>query len=162
MTSEISTDDPKAVKLTLNGTPVLSAGRYDVVIGQANGFGARIKVYAEGGENATHTHRDEEHLFFVLAGQATFHLERDGETTLIVDRFEGVLLPHGAFYRFESSGAENLVMLRVAQAGSDRRSRIGADDRPLPGGTPENRYVKGVPVPGRYFVAPREGPSPSS
>ncbi|HVB05551.1 MAG TPA: hypothetical protein VNF07_04790 [Acidimicrobiales bacterium] len=148
------TTDPEAATFTLAGTPVLSAGRYDEVLAAANGFGARVKVYFEGGENATHTHLAEEHLFFVLAGQATFHLGREGEEERVVDVHEGVLIPHGAYYRFQSSGEENLVMLRVGASSGDDRGRVGADGKPLPGHSAANNHVEGVPFPGAFFKAP--------
>ncbi len=113
-----------------------------------------MKVYFEGGENATHTHLAEDHLFFVLSGQATFHLGRDGEEVKVANRYEGVLLPRGAYYRFQSSGEENLVMLRVGATSGDDRGRVGANGLPLPGHSAENHHVEGVPVPGQYFVAP--------
>lgn len=148
--------DPVGVPFSLAGTPVLTAGRYDKVLASDPGMAARVKVYYEGGENATHTHLEEDHLFFVLAGRATFHLGREGEEVSIVNVHEGMLLPRGAYYRFMSSGDENLVMLRVAtangSAGGD--DRMGPDGLPLPGHTAANHYVEGVPAPGQYFKAP--------
>lgn len=74
-----------------------------------------IKVYASGGENRMHAHVLEDHSFIVLEGEATFHF--DGEDNArVVKPYEGVMLPKGAYYRFESSGASNLVMLRVGAA----------------------------------------------
>jgi len=146
--------DPAAQGISLAGTPVLSLGRYDTVLAACEGFGARVKVYYEGGENATHTHLKEDHLFFVLAGQATFHLGRDGEEVKVANRFEGVLLPRGSYYRFESSGDENLVMLRVGAWSADDRERTGPDGLPLAGRDPRNKHIDGVSIPGKYFVAP--------
>jgi mannose-6-phosphate isomerase-like protein (cupin superfamily) len=74
-----------------------------------------IKVYASGGENRMHAHVHEDHSFIVLEGEATFHF--DGEdTTRVVKPYEGVMLPRGTYYRCESSGDGNLVMLRVGAA----------------------------------------------
>jgi mannose-6-phosphate isomerase-like protein (cupin superfamily) len=146
--------DPKAQIFSLAGTPVLSAGRYDEVLAECGAFNARVKVYFEGGENAMHTHLNEDHLFFVLAGEATFHLGREGEEVRIVGPHEGVLLPRASYYRFASSGAGNLVMLRVAGWTGEDRERIGPDGLPLPGHDPRNNHVEGVPVPGQYFKSP--------
>jgi mannose-6-phosphate isomerase-like protein (cupin superfamily) len=69
-----------------------------------------IKVYASGGENRMHAHED--HSFIVLEGQATFHLDSEDNVRLLKP-FEGVMLPKGTYYRFESTGQGNLVMLRI-------------------------------------------------
>ena len=150
--AEPATADPKAEVFSLDGTPVLSAGRYDKVLTTTDFLTVRAKVYAEGGENATHTHRNEDHIFFVLAGQATFHLGRDGAETSVVNAYEGIMLPKGAFYRFESSGNENLVLFRVGAQYNDDRDRIGPDGKPLPGHSAANNHVEGVPVEGMFFT----------
>ena len=77
--AELSLTDPKAQVFTLEGTPLLSAGRTDTVVARSDDMTARVKVYAEGGENATHTHLNEDHLFFVLQGEATFFLGRNAD-----------------------------------------------------------------------------------
>jgi mannose-6-phosphate isomerase-like protein (cupin superfamily) len=152
-TGEAVKVDPKAEVFSLAGTPVLSLGRYDKMLARCDGFGARVKVYYEGGENATHTHLNEDHLFFVLAGQATFHLGRDAEEVVVANAHEGVLLPRGAYYRFQSSGDGNLVMLRVGAWSDEDRGRTGPDGLPLPGNDPRNKHVNGVAVPGAFFKA---------
>jgi len=145
--------EPKASVFSLAGTPVLSAGRYDEVLASTDEFVARVKVYAEGGENATHTHLTEDHLFFVLAGEATFSLGRNDEEQVVVGPNQGVMVPRGSFYHFLSSGEENLVMVRVGSGDKDDRGRTGPDGVPMPGHDPRNKHVDGVPVPGRFFEA---------
>ena len=44
---------------SLKDAPVLSAGRFDTVVASSDDLIARVKVYAEGGENAKHTHLHE-------------------------------------------------------------------------------------------------------
>lgn len=144
--------DPAATVFSLKGAPVLSAGRHDSVLARTDDFVARVKVYAEGGENATHTHLNEEHCFLVVGGQATFHLGRDGEETVVANAYEGVFLPRGSFYRFESSGDENLVMFRVGYQTDSDRGRVGPAGRPLPGHSAENKHIDGVPVAGKFFA----------
>lgn len=98
-----------------------------------------VKVYASGGENATHAHRTEDHVFFVLGGKAKFHLGRGGEDVVVVEKFDGIYLPQESYYRFTSVGEENLVMLRVgslvrAQAkGLSGPERIDAEGKVFPG-----------------------------
>ena len=143
--------DPKALVFQLNDTPVLSAGRWSEVLAHTPGLTARVVVYAEGGENTTHTHLAEHHLFFILGGEATFQLGRDGEETFVAKALQGVLLPKGSFYRFKSSGNENLVMMRVGDEPGDYRGRFGPDGGPLLGGVDEPGYAKGIPIPGKTF-----------
>jgi mannose-6-phosphate isomerase-like protein (cupin superfamily) len=71
-----------------------------------------MKVYADGGENLMHAHVHEDHTFIVLEGEATFHIDSEDNVRVLRPN-EGVLLPKGTFYRFQSSGQGNLVMLRV-------------------------------------------------
>jgi mannose-6-phosphate isomerase-like protein (cupin superfamily) len=82
-----------------------------------------IKVYASGGENRMHAHVHEDHSFIVLEGEATFHFDRE-ESPRVLKPYEGVMLPKGTYYRFESTGRSNLVMLRVGAAppGSPKRA----------------------------------------
>jgi hypothetical protein len=116
-----------------------------------------LKVYAEGGENALHNHAMEDHAFIVLDGQATFH-DRDGKAT-VVNKYQGILLPRGALYRFQSSGKTNLVMFRVGTGSNpylrgSENERLGTDGRPLPAASKENdpkNMGAPVPVPGRFF-----------
>ncbi len=74
-----------------------------------------IKVYASGGENRMHAHTFEDHTFVVLEGEATFRLDREDNVRVLKPN-EGVMLPKGTYYRFESTGQGNLVMLRVGAA----------------------------------------------
>jgi len=82
-----------------------------------------IKVYASGGENRMHAHVHEDHSFIVLEGEAMFHFDGE-EDARVLKPYEGVMLPKGTYYRFESTGAGNLVMLRVGAAppGSPKRA----------------------------------------
>jgi mannose-6-phosphate isomerase-like protein (cupin superfamily) len=143
----VETAAPKAQTFRLK-TPLLSQGRTNKVLAQTELLKLRIKVYAEGGENGLHTHHDEDHAFIILQGQATFHDEA-GNTT-VVNKYEGIMLPKGAYYYFESSGDENLVLLR---AGAGRKAegnyRLGTHGRPLT--REENKHINGVPIPGEFF-----------
>ena len=140
---------PKAEAFTLK-TPYLSKGRTNKSLATTDLLKLRVKVYAEGGENALHTHLDEDHAFVVLEGQATFRDEEDNPT--VVNRYEGIMLPKGAYYYFQSTGDTNLVLLR---AGAGRKPE-GGHRRNLQGSqttTEENKHVDGVPVPGAFFGA---------
>jgi len=83
-----------------------------------------VQVVAEGGETNLHAHSSQDEIWFVLEGEAAFYTEGDQLVTRLHTN-EGLLIPHGAAYRFESAAEENLVILRfgaaVPEAGPDRR-----------------------------------------
>lgn len=139
-------------------TPYLQQGRTTDVRAKTDTFTVTAKVYAEGGENAMHTHPNEDHTFVILEGQATFHLGSDDNVT-VLNKYDGVLLPAGSFYWFESSGNQNLVMVRCgatpekssAGSGNTLTSRLTPDGRPIPGDSPENKTVERVERQGKGF-----------
>jgi mannose-6-phosphate isomerase-like protein (cupin superfamily) len=132
-------------------TPLLSAGRTTDFVARSDLLAIAVKVYAEGGENALHAHTTNDHLHFVLDGQATFY-DEEGNAT-VVNKYEGMFLPRGAFYYFQSTGGGNLVMLSsyAYEPGKGGEGRVGIDGRPLPGYSEENKHVEGVPIPGAFF-----------
>jgi len=65
---------PKAQMFSMK-LPVLAKGRSDQVLARTNMLQVRGKVYAQGGENTLHSHLRQDHGFFVIGGQATFHDE---------------------------------------------------------------------------------------
>lgn len=133
--------------------PLLSLGRTNHMLARTDMMSVMLKVYAEGGENAMHMHTKEDHIFVVLQGEATFHLEKD-ENTAVVTKNEGIMLPKGAYYWFQSSGDENLVLLRVGAPASkqgDADGRMGPSGRPLLSNSAENKHIDGVPIPGKFF-----------
>src|SRR6266508_4594467 len=101
--------DAKATTFSLR-TEYLSRGQYSKPLGETDGFWGKIKLYAGGGENALHAHFDQAHSFVVLEGQMTFY-DAEGNAT-VLNRYEGVMIPLGCYYRFQSTGDANLVMLR--------------------------------------------------
>ena len=123
--------------------PLLTSGRTNQVLASTATTEVRAKVYAEGGENGLHSHLDEDHTFFVLDGQATFY--GPDEQTTVVGRYEGILIPAGAFYRFQSTGETNLVLLRfgadVPAPEGTTAPRIGIDGSALEGKDPRNKQV---------------------
>jgi mannose-6-phosphate isomerase-like protein (cupin superfamily) len=126
--------------------PLLTSGRTNQVLATTDTVEVRAKVYAEGGENALHTHLDEDHTFFILDGEATFY--GPDETPTVVGKYEGLMIPAGAFYRFQSTGDTNLVLLRfgadVEPPAGTTEPRVGIDGLPLPGKDPRNKQVPPV------------------
>ncbi len=142
-------DHPKAQVFSLK-TPLLCAGQTNTPVAGTDLLKVRVKVYAEGGENVLHAHFDEDHSFIILQGQATFH--DNAGNIRVVNKYEGILLPKGSYYYFQSTGNENLVLLRVGagrKPGDDYR--LGAQGRPLT--SEENKRIPGVPLPGKFFGA---------
>ncbi len=143
---------PKAQAFGLK-TELLSAGKSEALLAQADGLDVRVKVYSEGGENVLHAHMDHAHFFVVLDGQATFH-DRDGTAT-VLSKYQGIMMPIGAYYRFENSGDANLVLLRAGagKTGAERARAVGKEGLPPRPLTPEDNKRGGVPIPGKFFGA---------
>jgi mannose-6-phosphate isomerase-like protein (cupin superfamily) len=73
---------------------------------------ASVQVIARGGENNMHAHSAQDGFWMVLKGRAKFY----GEGDVLVAELgpnEGVLIPRGVQYWFESSSAEILEILQV-------------------------------------------------
>lgn len=131
-------------------TQLLSKGRSDYMLANTDLMTVRIKCYAQGGENALHAHPAEDHSFIVLDGAARFY-GKDGELA-VLKRNQGIMLPKGTYYKFESCGETPLVLLRVGAAKERPKiSRIKTDGKPIPGNSPENKHEEGVPIEGRYY-----------
>ena len=106
------------------------AGHGDLVLPGTESLSGVLKRYPEGGENQMHCHHDQDHTFYVLQGQATFHLEKD-ENVTVAGEGEAVLLPRMTYYRFLSSGEKKLVMIRVSNSESNH-GRLDTEGRPIP------------------------------
>ena len=106
-------------------TPLLSQGRSHTILASSKGdtgaMNVAIKCYAEGGENEFHAHAREDHTFIVLAGHARFH--QPDQPARELGRNEGILIPAGALYKFEtaSTGAAGAVAGRQCLAAGRRR-----------------------------------------
>lgn len=133
--------------------PLLSEGSKHILVAESDGLWVMIKSYASGGENALHAHPKEDHLFVVLKGEATFYGK--DFTPIKVPKHRGMLIPKGVLYCFQSSGDEELVLLRVGEGRPSKdHNRQGADGRPLEGDSADNKdgAKPGVPIPGRFFA----------
>lgn len=72
----------------------------------------QIQVVKSGGENNLHTHTGEDAFWYVISGAVKFY----GEGDALVGEYkkgEGVLIPRGYKYWFESASSEPLEILRV-------------------------------------------------
>ncbi|MEM9925557.1 MAG: cupin domain-containing protein [Cyanobacteria bacterium P01_D01_bin.50] len=131
-------------------TQLLSKGRSDRILAKTDSMSVRIKCYAQGGENVLHAHPGEDHTFIVLAGSARF-FGKDGEIAEL-NRNQGIMLPRGSFYRFQSCGDEPLVLLRVgAEKEKVPVTRVGVEGESLPGKSKANKHEDGVPIEGLFY-----------
>lgn len=130
---------PSTFKLSAQ---LLDQGRTDTPLAATDDLVLRLKVYASGGENELHAHTEEDHSFIILQGTARFH-GPDGEMAELGAN-EGVMLPKGSFYRFNATGAEPLVILRVSspnQGPDGGQNRIDRDGAIMQGDSKANRTV---------------------
>jgi mannose-6-phosphate isomerase-like protein (cupin superfamily) len=148
---------PKSTTFTIGG-PYLSKGRINIELANTDLLTLSLKVNAEGGENAIHTHMNEDHSFIVLEGEVTFFDEN--ETPTVVGQYGGIMIPKGAFYRYLNTGDRNLFLLRVGALRSGAPvgdSRQRTDGAPLDSQSAENHHVAGIEIPGKVFGVPGEG-----
>jgi len=143
-------------------TQLLEKGRTHTILASAprertGGMNIAIKCYAEGGENAFHSHNLEDHTFVVLQGRARFWQPDSGPMEL--GRNEGILLPAGAYYKFESCGEEPLVLFRVGnvyqpvggEVTASSSQRTAPDGAELPSRSAANLHVDPVFIDGAWY-----------
>jgi mannose-6-phosphate isomerase-like protein (cupin superfamily) len=123
---------------------LLKHGKTSTRLVRTDHLNSGVQVVAEGGETNLHAHSSQDEIWFVLSGAATFYTEGDAIVARL-GKHDGLLIPHGAAYWFESASDENLVILRfgaaVPEAGPDRR--IDLQERKWavsgePGGVPRD------------------------
>jgi len=93
--------------------PDLKKGKGIVQLAGTDVIRGRVQVVSEGGENNLHSHRGMDGFWFVLSGKVKFY----GPGDVVIGEFgkhEGILIPAGAQYWFESSGDEDLEILQMA------------------------------------------------
>ncbi len=109
------------------GKAMVKLGRSDILRGS-------VQVVREGGETNLHYHTKIDSLWMVLKGRARFY----GPGEVVMGEFgphEGVLIPRGARYWFESTGEEDLELLQVSafsEAGAEKSGRTDASPRKRP------------------------------
>ncbi len=143
-------------------TPLLSQGRTHTILASApkdrtGGMNVAIKCYAEGGENAFHAHNLEDHTFMVLQGRAQFY--QPDAPPMNLGRNEGILIPAGALYKFESCGDEPLVLLRVGnvyqpvggQVKASASQRKAPDGSEIDAHSMENGHVEPIVIDGAWY-----------
>jgi mannose-6-phosphate isomerase-like protein (cupin superfamily) len=152
--ARIDKDEKPQTKLFSLRTPYMKHGRITQLVAETENMWIHTKINYEGGENEIHTHLDEDHSFIVLEGQMSVFDEKGNE--LKVGKYQGVMIPRGAYYRYLNTGPENLVVIRVGagikgkkQGGEDMRVR--PDGKPLVASSEENKTVPPIEDT-RYFA----------
>jgi mannose-6-phosphate isomerase-like protein (cupin superfamily) len=145
---------PRAYTFSLK-TPYMQQGRVTQLVAETENMWIHTKINAEGGENEIHAHRDEDHSFIVLEGQMSVFDETGRE--MKVEKYQGVMIPKGAYYRYLNTGSGNLVVLRIGagvkgQAQGDEAMRVRPDGRPLLAGSVENKTLPPIEMPGEFFA----------
>jgi len=145
---------PKAYKFSLK-TPYMEQGRVTQLVAKTDNVWIHTKTNAEGGENAVHCHMDEDHSFVVLEGQMSVFDEKDNEMKL--EKYQGVMIPCKAYYRYLNTGEGNLVVLRIGcginadpPVGDDMR--LGPDGKQLQAGSAENLTLPPIEMKGKFFA----------
>jgi mannose-6-phosphate isomerase-like protein (cupin superfamily) len=158
--TDIGTSSRKAQTFRLR-TQLLEQGRSHTILASSRGpdgaMNVAIKCYAGGGENEFHAHAAEDHTFIVLQGRAVFYQPDMAAQEL--GRNEGILLPAGAYYKFEAVSDEPLVLLRVGNVWQPMQGsveaaasqRVGTDGAELPSHSAANKHQTGVPIEGAYY-----------
>lgn len=145
---------PRAQFFSLK-TPYMKQGRMTPVVAKTDNLKINVKVNAEGGENGVHAHLDQDHAFIVLEGQMSIFDEKGNEK--VVKRYQGVMLPKGAYYRYLNTGEGNLVLLRVSAPVQDKPrpglpTRVRPDGKELDGRSAENKTLPPIKEPGKFFA----------
>ena len=127
-------------------------GRTNQLLAASPNLSVVLKTYASGGENELHAHTNEDHMFVVMQGSATFY--GPGGELRVVNLHEGVVLPRGVLYRFVANGPEPLVLLRVGAVidpSKDPLARIDEKGQDFDGYTESNHEVPCVLSKDRWF-----------
>jgi mannose-6-phosphate isomerase-like protein (cupin superfamily) len=103
------TDQPTVFKYT---TPITEKPKTIVRLCRTDLLYSSVQVLKEGGENNLHAHNAQNGFWFVLGGRVRFY----GEGDKVLGEFgkhEGIHIPRGFYYWFESCGDETLELLQV-------------------------------------------------
>ena len=131
---------------------LLEQGRSETVLAASPHLSVRLKVYASGGENALHAHATEDHTFVILQGEAEF-FDDEGPLALL-GKNEGIMIPHGSYYRFNATSEEPLVMLRVGspnEAAQGREGRVNVHGSFADADSKDNKTVERIYRDGAFF-----------
>ena len=155
---KIHEDEPGDVAVDLENAPkaetfrlrieLLEKGSRTRLLARTDNLWMQIRCYSPyEGENAMHAHHYQDHSFVVLQGKARFYCPLG--VTYDLGRNEGIMLPQGAYYCFENSGDDPLVVMRIAsitREEGDVNKRLGVHGRQIEPHSPENKRPEHVVV----------------
>ena len=101
--------EPKAFKYQ---TPEFDGVKKSMVVCSSDLMKVMVQVVKDGGENNLHSHTGDDAFWYVMSGAVKFYGEGD-EVIGEFNKGEGILIPRGFKYWFESSSSEPLEILRV-------------------------------------------------
>lgn len=114
--------ETKRVQVFKYERPNLTRGKGVVRLCNSDILNAHVQVLKEGGENNLHSHSATDQFYVVLAGRIRFYGE--GDVVLAeLGRHEGIFVPRGFKYWFESASDEPLEVLRGAATVAGEGSR---------------------------------------
>ena len=93
-------------------TPEFEGVKKTVTVCSSDLMKVQVQVVKEGGENNLHTHTGDDAFWYVINGAVKFY----GEGDKLIGEYkkgEGILIPRGFKYWFESGSKEPLEILRV-------------------------------------------------
>ncbi len=133
---------------------LLDHGSKTNLLAETDNLRIQIRCYSpQGGENAMHAHHHQDHSFVVLQGQACYRFPGGGVMEL--GRNEGIMLPSGAYYCFQNSGAEPLVVMRITSLAKDEGDpevRLGLHGKQIESTSAENNRPRKIVVrEGEFF-----------
>ncbi|HWD24341.1 MAG TPA: cupin domain-containing protein [Acidimicrobiales bacterium] len=101
--------------------PERTKGKVSSLLCRSELIFANVMVVGEGGETNLHSHLYLDGFWFVLRGRVRFYTT-DDEVLAELGPEEGILIPRGAPYWFESVGTEELELLQVEASARVARS----------------------------------------
>ncbi|SRR5579884_3651111 len=146
-------DDAPAPQVFKYERPPLDRGKVVLRLARSDIMRANMQVLQEGGENNLHAHPNSDGFWLVLGGRVRFYGEGD---VLIAElgQHEGLLMPRGYKYWFESASDEPLEILQVS-ASAVRLSSEEAILADRINYTPSKRAIYSAPRPATVASEPR-------
>jgi mannose-6-phosphate isomerase-like protein (cupin superfamily) len=103
---------PQEAKEFRYQTPQFDGVKKTLQICNSDLMKVQVQVVKDGGENNLHSHTGDDAFWYVISGAVKFY----GEGDRLIGEYkkgEGILIPRGFKYWFESASSEALEILRV-------------------------------------------------
>jgi len=101
------------VKVFKYQTPQFEGVKKTLQVCNSDLMKVQVQVVKDGGENNLHSHTGDDAFWYVMSGAVKFYGEGD-EVIGEFNKGEGILIPRGFKYWFESASDEPLEIIRVA------------------------------------------------